>query len=82
MGVGMALSSLLTTIILHAIGGSVGFMVISLFYFKKFDYTSPLQTTIWFIVLVVFIDLCGVALLVEKSLAMVRGILGTWFPSA
>ena len=38
MGIGMAVTSLQTTLILHAIGGPIGFIVISLFYFKKFGY--------------------------------------------
>jgi hypothetical protein len=80
MGIGMAVTSLQTTLILHAIGGPIGFIVISLFYFKKFGYTSPLQTAIWFIAFVVFMDIFIVALLIEKSFAMFRSVLGTWLP--
>ena len=80
MGSGMAVTSLQTTLILHAIGGPIGFIVISLFYFKKFGYTSPLQTAIWFIAFVVFMDIFIVALLIEKSFAMFRSVLGTWLP--
>ena len=80
MGIGMAVTSLQTTLILHAIGGPIGFIVISLFYFKKFGYTSPLQTSIWFIAFVVFMDIFIVALLIEKSFAMFRSVLGTWLP--
>ena len=76
----MAVTSLQTTLILHAIGGPIGFIIISLFYFKKFDYSSPLQTAVLFIALVVFMDLFGVALLIEKSLAMFKSVLGTWLP--
>ena len=76
----MAVTSLQTTLILHAIGGPIGFIVISLFYFKKFGYTSPLQTAIWFIAFVVFMDIFIVALLIEKSFAMFRSVLGTWLP--
>jgi hypothetical protein len=80
MGIGMAVTSLQTTLILHAIGGPIGFMIISLFYFKKFDFSSPLQTAILFIAFVVFMDLFVVALLIEKSFAMFGSILGTWLP--
>ena len=76
----MAVTSLQTTLILHAIGGPIGFMIISLFYFKKFDFSSPLQTAILFIAFVVFMDLFVVALLIEKSFAMFGSILGTWLP--
>jgi hypothetical protein len=40
MGVGMAVTTLPTTLILHAIGGPVGFMILSIIYFKKFNYTN------------------------------------------
>ena len=80
MGIGMAVTSLQTTLILHAIGGPIGFIIISLFYFNKFDYTSPLLTAIWFVAFVIFMDLFIVALLIEKSFAMFKSILGTWLP--
>ena len=80
MGIGMAVASLKTALILHAIGGPVGFIVISLFYFKKFGYTSPLQTAIGFIGFVIFMDIFIVGLLIEKSLAMFTSIWGTWLP--
>ena len=76
----MAVTSLQTTLILHAIGGPIGFIIISIFYFKKFDYTSPLQTAILFVAFVVFVDLFGVALLIEKNFAMFKSVLGTWLP--
>ena len=82
MGIGIAVTSLQTALILHAIGGPVGFIVISLVYFKKFGYTSPLQTAIWFIGFVIFMDIFIVALLIEKSFAMFTSILGTWLPFA
>ena len=80
MGIGMAVTSLQTTLILHAIGGPIGFIIISIFYFKKFDYTSPLQTAILFVAFVVFVDLFGVALLIEKNFAMFKSVIGTWLP--
>ena len=80
MGIGMAVTSLQTTLILHAIGGPIGFIIISLFYFKKFDYTSPLQTAILFVAFVVFVDFFGVALLIEKNFAMFKSVIGTWLP--
>ena len=80
MGIGIAVTSLQTALILHAIGGPVGFIVISLFYFKKIGYTSPLQTAIWFIGFVIFMDIFIVALFIEKSFAMFTSISGTWLP--
>jgi hypothetical protein len=80
MGVGMAVTTLPTTLILHAIGGPIGFMFLSIIYFKKFNFTDPLLTAIIFISVVIFMDVFIVALLIEKSFAMFKSILGTWLP--
>ena len=76
----MAVTTLPTTLILHAILGPIGFMIISIIYFKKFNYTGPLCTAVIFIAFVILMDVFIVALLIEKSLAMFESILGTWLP--
>jgi len=42
MGIGTALISVSTTLIVHAIAAPIIFGLISLFYFKKLHYTSPI----------------------------------------
>lgn len=49
-------------------------------YFKKFNYTNPLQTAIIFVSFVIFMDIFVIALLIEKSFVMFKSILGTWIP--
>ena len=80
MGIGMAVTSLETTLIIHAIGAAIIFAVISFIYFRKYNYTTPLQTAITFVALVIFMDVFIVALLIEKSFEMFTSILGTWIP--
>jgi hypothetical protein len=82
MGVGLAITSVQTTLIAHAIGGPLGFAVISLFYFKKYNYTTPIRTALIFVGFVVFMDVFLVALVIEKSFQMFASILGTWIPFA
>lgn len=82
MGIGMQYFSLKTTLIIHAIGGPFGFAILSWFYFRKFDYTTPLQTAIIFVAFVIFMDFFIVALLIEKSLDMFKSVSGTWIPFA
>jgi len=82
MGIGMQLFSMKTTLIIHAIGGPLGFLILSLIYFKKFNYTSPLQTAIIFIAFIIFMDFFIVAFLIEKSFDMFTSPLGTWIPFA
>ena len=37
MGVGMAVTTMPITLTLHAIGGPIGFVILSIIYFKKFN---------------------------------------------
>lgn len=80
MGIGRAVTSLENTLVIHAMGAPIMFGALSRVYFRKFNYTSPLQTAVAFLGSVVFIDVFVIALLVEKSLAMFTSILGTWIP--
>ena len=80
MLIGRSVTSLQTTLIIHAIGVFVIFAIIGLNYFKRFNYTTPLQTAIIFVSFVILMDVFIVALLIEKSFEMFRSILGTWIP--
>lgn len=82
MGIGMAVTSIENALIIHAIAALIIFATISLIYYKKFNYTTPLQTAIVFVFFVVFMDVFVVALLIEKSFEMFTNILGTWIPFA
>ena len=82
MGIGMALTTIETTLILHAIGAPIFFAVVSWVYFQKFNYTTPLQTALIFISFVIVVDFFVVALLINKSLDMFTSLLGTWIPFA
>ena len=80
--IGMAVTSMENTLIIHAIGAPVIFGVIASIYFRAFNYTTPLQTAIVFVSVVVFMDVFVVALLIEKSFEMFASLLGTWIPWA
>ena len=80
MFIGMSLMSIETTLIVHAIGAPVIFSLISIWYFRKFRFSSPLLTAALFILIVVFMDFFLVALVINKSLEMFQGLLGTWIP--
>ena len=67
-------------LIVHAIGAPVIFSLISLFYFKKFRFSIPLQTSIVFLLIVVLMDFFLVALVINKSMEMFQSPLGTWIP--
>jgi hypothetical protein len=82
MGIGMAMTSLENTLIMHAIGAPIFFMIVSLIYFRKFHYTTPLQTAIIFVCFVIAVDFFVVGLLINRSLEMFASFLGTWIPFA
>lgn len=80
MVIGMTITSLENTLILHAIGAPIFFAIVSLSYFSKFNYTTPWQTALIFIGFVIVVDFFVVALLINKNLDMFAGVLGTWIP--
>lgn len=80
MGVGRAVTSMENTLIIHLIGAPIFAIVVSAFYFKKFNYTTPLQTATIFISVILFLDFFVVALMIEKSLEMFASPIGTWIP--
>ncbi|HVP22193.1 MAG TPA: hypothetical protein VMS73_10075 [Anaerolineaceae bacterium] len=82
MVIGMAVTTMNTILIIHAIAAPIYFAVLSWFYFRNFHYTTPLQTAAIFISFVVFMDLFLVALLINKSLDMFTSLIGTWIPFA
>ena len=82
MGIGMATMPMDTTLIVHAIGAPIFFSIISLVYFKKFNYTSPLRTALIFTGFVIIVDFFVVALIINRSLDMFTSLLGTWIPFA
>ena len=82
MGIGMVTMSLDTAIIVHAIGAPIFFAIVSLIYFRKFHYTSPLQTAVIFVGFVIAVDFFVVAFIISRSLEMFASLLGTWIPFA
>jgi len=82
MGIGMAALSLQNALIVHAVGAPIYFTLVSLSYFKRFNYTTPLQTALFFTGVVITVDFFVVALLINRSLEMFASLLGTWIPFA
>jgi hypothetical protein len=80
MGIGMATMSIKNALIVHAIGAPIFFLIVSLFYFRKFNYTTPLQTALIFVGFVIIVDFFVVALLINRSLDMFTSLIGTWIP--
>jgi len=80
MGIGMSVTSLSNTLVIHAIAAPIIFSSLSLLYFKKFRYTASLQTATIFVSFVILMDVFVIALSIEKRFEMFTNILGTWAP--
>ncbi|MFX1508562.1 MAG: hypothetical protein ACFFDC_20970 [Promethearchaeota archaeon] len=80
MKIGLATTSEMNALIIHAIAAPVFFSVISFVYYKKFGYTTPLQTAIGFTMFVILMDFFVVAPIFEQSYEMFYNPLGTWIP--
>lgn len=80
MGLGLAVTSERNALIAHAIGAPLITVVVSFFYFKKFNYTSPLETAVIFLSFTIFMDIFVVSILIQRSFQMFSSFLGTWIP--
>ena len=79
---GQAFTTLENALIIHAVGAPIVFTLVSIIYFKKFNYTSPIITAIVFVVVVVLMDLFVISLLINQNFDMFLGPIGTWVPFA
>ena len=82
MVIGMATMSIDSALIVHAVAAPIIFTIVSLIYFNKFNYTSPVYTGLIFVSFVILVDFFVVALLINRSLEMFASPLGTWIPFA
>ncbi len=82
MGIGMAVTSQQNALVIHAIAAPIFFGLISLFYFSRFHYTTPLMTASIFLGFVIAMDFFVVALLILRSLEMFASLIGIWIPFA
>ena len=80
IGFGMAVTSVENALIIHAIGAPLFFAAVSLIYFNKFNYTTPVQTAAIFVAFVILMDVFVVSLIVLKNFDMFASLLGTWIP--
>ena len=80
MFIGTAVTSEFIALIIHAIAAPIIFAVVSSYYFKRYDFTTPLETALLFVGFVLLMDFFVVALFINRSLAMFGNVLGTWIP--
>ncbi|HVM70853.1 MAG TPA: hypothetical protein VMT91_03780 [Anaerolineales bacterium] len=83
MGIGRAITTEQNAFIIHAVAAPIVATLVSMNYFKKFHYTSPLFTGIIFVLVPAAMDLLIMALLILRSMDMFisqGSLFGTWIP--
>ena len=78
----MAVTTLENTLIIHATAAPLFFAGVSLVYFRKFNYTLPIQTAMIFITFVLGIDFFVVAILINHSFEMFTSALSSQYAAA
>jgi hypothetical protein len=82
MWIGMAVTSLQNALIAHAIAAPIIFAAASWSHYRRPRRTTPLQTAVVYVGIVILLDFVVVATLIERSYAMFASVLGTWLPFA
>jgi hypothetical protein len=82
MGIGMGLTTVENTLIVHAVAAPLIFGVLAAVYFCAFPDASVVGTAGAWLGIVMLLDLIVVAALILRSLAMFQTPLGTWLPFA
>ena len=82
MGIGMGTTTMDNALIIHAAAAPLIFTALSLVYFLKYNYTTPIYTALFFTAFVIIVDFFLVGLLINRSLDMFTSLLGTWIPFA
>jgi len=67
MGAGLATTTEANALILHAIAAPIIFAGLSYLYFKKYNFTTPLQTAGIFVSFIIIVDFFIVAMVINKS---------------
>jgi hypothetical protein len=77
---GRSVMSMNSTLVVHAIAAPVFAALVSMIYFKRFNYSSPALTALYFLFIIITMDAGLVAPVFEGSYIMFRSIPGTWIP--
>ena len=80
MFIGMAVTTMQLTLIIHAIGAPIASALLAYRYHRKHGDFPPLQNAAFFVGVALFTDLFLVALVIEKSFEMFTSFVGLWLP--
>ena len=67
IGIGRNVTTMQNTLVIHAIAVPIVFSLLSLVYFRYFNFTTPLQTAAIFFTFAVLMDFFVIAIFVENA---------------
>ena len=82
MGIGPQLMGMRITLIVHLILGPIGFGLLSIYYHRRFGFTSPIVTAAVFLLFVAGMDFFLVGLIILGNIEMFTSVIGIWLPFA
>jgi hypothetical protein len=80
IGVGFSLTTEFNALVIHAVAAPVYFSVLSWNYFRKYHFTTPLRTAVYFLGFTMIVDFVLVAGIIQRDFGMFESVLGTWLP--
>ena len=82
IGIGRKITTLQITLIAHAIGVPIIYLINTWIYFMFFADLHPFTLAVGFVLFACIMDLLVVSLLIEKNFSMFKSLLGFWIPIA
>lgn len=82
MGALLAITSITTALVVHAVSAPVFFAATAWHYFRARGARDPLPTAVTWTAMVMLLDLVVVAGAIVQSLDMFKSLIGTWLPFA
>jgi multidrug transporter EmrE-like cation transporter len=82
MGTSMATLDIDSALLVHAAAAPFVSAIISYFYYKKFNYSSPILTATVVVAIVILLDFFLTATVILQDYAMFYSPIGTWIPFA
>jgi hypothetical protein len=80
VGISLTRTPLAEALVIHAIAAPILFAFVSIFYFQRFGYTTPLHTAFIFGCVVLFMDYFVAGVLLNQNLGLRASLLGMWIP--
>ena len=81
MGVLLSVTTPINAAAIHDVAALIFAVFVARFYFKKFAYTTPLQTAVLFALIIAAMDVFVVSILIMNNFDMFKGtagLIGTW----